>query len=127
MPWVARRSMFGVWNIRFLLESFPEIIAAEVPFQAWSSARMKTMLGGLADAQPIPRHKRAKYLRVFMISGHLQVRLGVPALLPAGFLDLRAEEDRVVEIEILGPDEFGSGEIRFVKRLFRVHALFGVF
>ena len=43
--------------------------------------------------------------------GNVQVGRGIPTFTPRGSFDVGAEDDRVVQFEIFGPNELGSGEL----------------
>jgi hypothetical protein len=51
---------------------------------------------------------------------HIQIRLRVPAWGPAGFFDLGAENDRVVEGDVVGQDELGTFEVVVEVGLFGI-------
>jgi len=58
---------------------------------------------------------------------HIEIRLGVPAFGSTGLLDHGAKNNGFFEIEIIGPDGLGSGEVRFEEGFLRIDPLLGVF
>ena len=68
------------------------------------------------DTSSLHRHSR-----------HIEIRPGVPAGGPAGLFDLRAEDDGVVEGDVVGPDELGAFEVVLEVGLFGIDFFDGVF
>src|SRR5258706_11365698 len=60
-------------------------------------------------------------------AGHVEIRLRVPAFRPTGLLDARAEEDRVVQVKIVAPDELRVLEVSLVEGFLGIHPFLGVF